>query len=201
MSQLILILIASVFFTSCASQKSKTFLDTFEDNKVYHKHLGKTESTKLLNGLADRAVFTATYLYTPIEDKNDTRDEQFIVSFYFNDEEFLFDEGDFNLTLRSTLSVKKKAKAKDKAKIKVKKEKEQNKKKTLVYAKNVKHLSSTDKHLKDISFVAPWQEYYLVTFPHLESKQLYLMFKSDYYGEGYLYFSKVSKYTLTKEAF
>ena len=196
---------AAIFIAGCGEQDP--ILQTYEKNKQYHKHLEKTESTELADGLANRAVFTATYLYTPTEEKNDTRDEKFIVNLYFNDEEVLYDEGDFNLTLLSKLPKKKKKeketlKKKEKVlTVKEKEAKEKAKKKNMRLVKSIKKLNANDPILKDISLVSEWSQFYLVTFPHFEKKRFYLMFDSVFYGKGTLEFAKVSKFVFTKEAF
>jgi hypothetical protein len=58
-----------------------------------------------------------------------------------------------------------------------------------------------DERLNQLSFVTPWSSYYLVTFPHQSTKKLMLLFESKEYGKGTLYFAKVAKYVLSKEAF
>ena len=202
MLRVLFITAITIFITGCGDKDP--FLKTYEKNKEYHDQLGKTESTELREGLANRAVFTATYLFTPTDDKNDTRDEKFIVNLYFNDEEVIYNEGDFNLTLLSKLPKKKKKSAKKKPKKKKKdlteKEKEAEKNK-IRFVKSVKKLDASDPLLKNISLVSEWSDYYLVTFPHIKKKRFYLVFDSVFYGKGDLRFSKVSKYVFTKEAF
>jgi hypothetical protein len=117
-------------------------------------------------------MLTATYLYTPNFDNNDTRDEVFIVG--------LSMEGKASGSLNSegnTLTLNGKT------------------------AKEIKALSLNDERLKDVSFVTPWSSYYLVTFPHESNKKITLLFESKHYGKGELHFAKVAKYVLTKEAF
>jgi len=67
--------------------------------------------------------------------------------------------------------------------------------------KSIKKLKEDDKRLKNISFVSEWSHFYLVTFSHTSSKSFKLIFNSELYGKGELYFAKVAKYVLTKKAF
>ncbi len=46
----------------------------------------KTEKIQLYDGNVTKAMLTATYMYTKNFEKNDTRDEEFIVGFHLEDE-------------------------------------------------------------------------------------------------------------------
>jgi hypothetical protein len=117
-------------------------------------------------------MLTATYLYTPNFENNDTRDEAFIVGLHLDDEASRnINSSEYSLTLNGEIP------------------------------KEVKELSSDDARLKDISFVTDWGSYYLVTFPHVSNKKITLVFESSLYGKGQLHFAKVAKYVLNKEVF
>ena len=158
--------------TGCSSKDEQKFLNIYEENKVYHQGLQRTEKAQLYDSEnVTKAMLTATYLYTPVKDKNDTRDEKFIVGLYIEDDEMSYSSNDYTLTLNETA------------------------------AKNVKKLSKNDARLKDLSFVSDWSTFYLFTFPHTNSKSFHLLFQSDQYGTSKLHFSKTAKYVLNKKAF
>lgn len=162
--------IAIVLLLGCTSKKEQDLMQAYTEKIGYHKHLQKTEKTQLYEDNVTKALLTATYLYTPNYEKNDTRDEVFIVGIYLDDEasEYSDKEG-YTLTLNNKA------------------------------AKEVKDLAVGDEQLKDISFVSEWGSYYLVTFPHVGSKKLTLVLDSEAYGKGILHFAKVAKYVLTKK--
>lgn len=164
--------IAIVLLLGCTSKKEQDLMQAYTDKINYHKLLQKTEKTQLYENNVTKALLTATYLYTPNYEKNDTRDEVFIVGIHMEDEESVYpDTQEYNLTLNNK-SVK-----------------------------EVKSLALDDERLKDISFVSEWGSYYLVTFPHVSSKKLTLVLDSELYGKGILHFAKVAKYVLSKKSF
>lgn len=167
------ILSLSIFmFIGCSSKEQDHLSKVFEKEKQYHETLLKTEKVQLYDGQVTKAVMTATYLFTPTEDLNDSRDEKFIVGIYIEDEEEShLDAAGYSLTLDG------------------------------VEPKSVVALKKDDPRLKDVSFKADWSEFYLITFPHTSKKSFYLIFESDLYGTGKLYFAKVAKYVLTKNPF
>jgi hypothetical protein len=67
--------------------------------------------------------------------------------------------------------------------------------------KSIQTLEANDPLLKNISFISEWNYFYVVTFPHVQSKSFKLIFESDVYGKGELKFAKVAKYVLTKKGF
>ncbi|RLA69948.1 MAG: hypothetical protein DRG09_04530 [Epsilonproteobacteria bacterium] len=158
-----------VLLLGCTSKEERSLMDSYTKNINYHKQLQKTEKTQLYENNVTKVMMTATYLYTPTEDKNDTRDETFIVGIHLENE--ASEELNYGLLLNGTK------------------------------AKEVEELSTDDARLKELSFISEWGEYYLVTFPHVKSKKVTLVFESDRYGKGKLYFAKVAKYILTKQAF
>ena len=98
-------LTALVLIAGCSSKEEEKFFNLYEKNKVYHLELQKTEKAQLYDDEnVTKALLTATYLYTPAEDQNDTCDEKFIVGLYVEDEEF--GGNDYNLTLNNTLPKK-----------------------------------------------------------------------------------------------
>jgi len=160
-----------LLWVGCTSKDERRFLETYNTNKNYHVNLKKTEKTELKDGNYTKALLTATYLFEPVKDKNDTRVEQFIVGLYVDGEEQSFMNGEYNLTLEGEAPQK------------------------------VKTLAHNDPKLKNISFVLEWTQFYLFTFPHTKKKSFNLIFESPLYGKGTLHFAKVAKYVLTKKPF
>ena len=172
MRNIILTLSAIALLLGCTSKEEKALMQAYEKNKSYHKQLQKTEKIQLYDGLVTKVLLTATYLYEPNYQKDDKRDETFIVGVYLEESEIqTFNQEGFSLTLNGNMH------------------------------KSIKKLEKGDKRLKNISFVSEWSHFYLVTFPHTSSKSFKLIFKSDRYGEGELHFAKVAKYVLTKKVF
>ena len=162
-----LLLLTSLLFVGCTSVKNEDVLLSFHNNLKYHQTLRKTEKVQLYDNNETKAMLTATYLYTPTFENNDTRDEVFIVGIHLEEETTSsLDKENYHLTLNNTV------------------------------AKEVKLLHRGDSVLKNISFVTNWGSYYLVTFPHTKMKSFNLVFESSDYGKGILHFAKVAKYTL-----
>ena len=186
---------AVVLLGGCTSPERVKLLHTYEKEKTYHKRLIKTEKVQLYEGNLTKVTLTATYLnrnsrakegekdsfinyMNPFEIFEDRakrtpkEDERFIVGIYVDDEG-VDKEGlyDFKLTLNHKTP------------------------------KSVKALSESDPRLKDISFVAEWSQFFLVTFPHINSDRLTMEFESDQYGKGTLHFAKKAKYVYTRKAF
>lgn len=158
-----------VLLLGCTSKEERSLMESYKNKINYHKQLQKTEKTQLYENNVTKVMMTATYLYTPTLDKNDTRDEAFIVGIHLEDE--ASEALNYSLLLNGT------------------------------EVKEIKALSADDTRLKELSFISEWGEYYLVTFPHVKSKKVTLVFESDRYGKGKLHFAKVMKYVLTKQAF
>jgi len=220
MYKLFVMITALVFFVACSSKEQKALMQTYDKEKNYHMQLQKTEKTQLYDGQFTKAMLTVTYLFEQSVDKNDTRDEVFIVGIYIEEDEYdtfdevSFEEDDYTLVLKDTRTKKSKTKKgkskKDKEKKeeakedKTKKDKDtEDKEKTKKdkSPKSVKKLKLDDPLLKDISFKSEWSKFYLVTFPNTKKKSFKLVFESDFYGKGELNFAKVSKFVLTKQAF
>ena len=198
MYKIFVMIIALVIFAACTSKEQKTLMQTYEKEKNYHMQLQKTEKTQLYDGQVTKAMLTATYLFEQSVDKNDTRDEVFIVGIYIEEneddafDEDSFEEDEYTLVLRDVPRKKSKTQ-KDKTKEdKTKKDK---------LPKSIKQLRIGDPLLKDISFKSEWSKFYLVTFPNTKKKSFKLVFESYFYGKGELKFAKVSKFVLTGEVF
>jgi hypothetical protein len=201
-------IITLVFFVACTSKEQQALMETYDKEKNYHMQLQKTEKTQLYDGQVTKAMLTATYLFEQSVDKNDTRDEVFIVGIYIEEDEYdtfdevSFEEDDYTLVLRDVpikKSKTKKEKSKENKRKKDKTKKDEDKKDKL--PKSIKLLKEGDPLLKDISFKSEWSKFYLVTFPHTKKRSFKLIFESDFYGRGELKFAKVSKFVLTGQAF
>ena len=172
----------------CSSKEEQALLSAYTQKSQYHKHLQRTEKAELHDANSSVALITATHLYTPSHDKNDTSDEVFIIGVQFEDSDnskMLFDKSstfdkDKNITLTNeneyilTLNKKK--------------------------ASKVVPLPNDDKRLKKLSFITQWVDYYEVTFPHTGSR-FSLEFANAYYGKKALRFSKLPKFVYTKKGF
>ncbi len=164
--------IAIALLLGCTSKQETDLMQAYNEKVNYHKQLQKTEKTQLYQDNVTKAMLTATYLYIPNFENNDTRDEVFIVGLYLEDKASGKINGKGN-----TLTLNGKT------------------------AKEIKSLGLDDERLKNLPFVTPWSSYYLVTFPHESNKKITLLYESDLYGKGKLHFAKVAKYVLNKEAF
>ena len=172
MIKMMLPLITLALLVGCSSKEQDALMQAYDKEKNYHMKLQKTEKTQLYDAQVTKAMLTATYLFEHSIDKNDTRDEVFVVGIYAEDEEnTFFNDIGYTLTLND------------------------------VVPKSTKLLKENDPMLKEISFVSEWSQFYLVKFPHTPSKSFKLIFKSDMYGKGELHFAKVAKFVLSKKAF
>ncbi|HIQ46384.1 MAG TPA: hypothetical protein EYH57_02055 [Sulfurovum sp.] len=84
----------------CTSKEESALMKSYTEKMNYHKKLQKTEKVQLYENNVTKVMLTATYLYTPTEDKNDTRDELFIVGIHFEDG--ASDESGYSLLLNTT---------------------------------------------------------------------------------------------------
>jgi len=172
MVKMLLFPITFLLLVGCSSKEQELLMQAYDKDKNYHMKLQKTEKIQLYDAQVTKAMLTATYLFEQTLDKNDTRDEVFVVGIYADDEEKIsFNDSRYTLTLNK------------------------------VTPKYIKLLKENDPMLKNISFVSEWSQFYLVTFPHTSSKSFKLVFESDIYGKGKLYFAKVAKYVFSKEIF
>jgi len=181
MLRLFLGLLIVFFFVGCSSKEEQALYKSYKDNINYHKQLQKTEKVEIYDlNHTSIAILTATHVYTPNFEKNDTRDEVFIVGVAFDnpDVSYLnFDQNttteninEYTLTLHSNRAIK------------------------------VVPLKHNDKRLKGISFVMDWANYYEVTYPHV-GRQFTLLFGNGTYDNSRLNFAKVAKFVYTKKGF
>jgi len=164
----------------CSSKEERVLLASFQKTDAYHKHLQRTEKAELFDGNTSVAFITATHLYTANNDKNDTRDEVFIIGVQFEDNdnarmtldknETLTNDNDYILTLNKNHAIK------------------------------VIPLSHDDIRLKEFSFVTSWGKYYELTYPHAKVR-FSLVFSNARYGDKALIFSKIPKFVYTKKGF
>jgi len=147
-------------------------MEAYSQKISYHKQLQKTEKIQFYQDQETKVLLTATYLYTPHYEKNDTRDEMFIVGLHLHEEaDDNMQSSEYTLTLNGQSPTE------------------------------IERVHPDDVRFKDLSFVTEWADYYLVTFPHVPNKKITLDFESEHYGKGTLHFAKVAKYVLNKEAF
>lgn len=172
MLRMLMAIMVMTLLWGCTSKEEKALIKVYEKNKTYHRLLQKTEKIQLYEDKVSKLLLTATYLTTPPGEKLHKKDEVFLVGFYVEDEELGGLDGD-NFFL--TLDGKK--------------------------AKSIKRLDKKSKYLKNISFNAEWNQYYLLHFPYTSKKSFHLILQSKPYGKGILYFSKVAKYVLSKKGF
>jgi hypothetical protein len=179
MYKLFLGLMVVALFVGCSSKEEKALLKSYTQKIDYHKHLQQTEKAELFDGDSSMAILTATYIYSPSFEKNDTREEVFIVGVQFEnpeDSKMIFNKNKSTHTNEYTLTLRGKK------------------------ANKVVHLSENDKRLDGLSFITDWGEYYEVTYPHT-GKRFTLVFKNAKYGTSTLNFAKVAKFVYTKKGF
>ena len=100
MLRLSITFIALALLFGCTSKKEEELMQAYHDKVNYHKLLQKTEKTQLYENNVTKVMLTATYLYTPNYEKNDTRDEVFIVGIHLEDEASEYPAAqEYNLTL------------------------------------------------------------------------------------------------------
>ena len=153
-----IVFIAIVLLIGCTSKSEKDLLETYQQDITYHKQLQRTEKIQFYQDDETKVMFIATYLYTPTYEKNDTRDERFIVGLHLHENlEEDINSSEYTLTLNSESP------------------------------KEIKRLQSDDEALQDLSFITDWADYYLVKFPHVSNKKITLVFESEHYGKGKLH--------------
>ena len=164
----------------CSSKEEQALVDSYTKKNTYHKNLQRTEKVELYDGNASVAMLTATHIYTPNFEKNDTREEVFIIAVSFEEPEIS----------RLRFDIKSKDAGEDEYVLTLNKKK----------ATKVLHLDASDKKLEHVSFVTGWGEYYEVKFPHVGTK-FSLEFSNPNYGKGKLKFSKIPKFVYTNKGF
>lgn len=174
-------LIAVMLFVGCASKEEESLLKSYSEKQQYHKYLQQTEKTELYdeNNLSI-GIAIATHMYTPTSEKNDTRDEVFILGVSFENPEDYTIDFDTNSTKYSSnkyvLTLDNNS------------------------SKSVQKLSQNDPRLKDISFVTQWGTYYEVHFAHTGSR-FALLLSHETNRNATFSFSKVPKFVYTKKGF
>jgi len=184
MFRLLFLAMIVLIISGCSSTKEQNLLKSYSKNIEYHKNLQQTQSATLRLGEESVASITATYMFRPTAEKNDTREEEFIVSVNFEDknasmnfnQNAMFPSKDtgvesYTLTINTLKAIK------------------------------VEALCYKDKRLKNHSFITPWSQYYKVTFPHIPSKMFNIKFANQKYGSIFLNFSKIAKFVYTKKGF
>ena len=79
-------LITIGFLVGCTTSREDALIQSYQQKVDYHKQLQKTEKIQLFDNNVTKIVLTATYLYRPNFEKNDLRDEEFIIGIHFEDE-------------------------------------------------------------------------------------------------------------------
>lgn len=82
MLRLMIVLTGIVLLLGCTSKEEIELMKAYTKNINYHKQLQKTEKIQLYENNVTKVMVTATYLYTQTHDKNDTRDESFILGIH-----------------------------------------------------------------------------------------------------------------------
>ncbi len=81
-----ILLIATAFLVSCTTSREDALIKSYKENVDYHKQLQKTEKIQFFYKNITTLVVTATYLYKQNFEKNDNRDEEFLIGIHFEDE-------------------------------------------------------------------------------------------------------------------
>ncbi|MDQ7046777.1 MAG: hypothetical protein Q9M39_03855 [Sulfurovum sp.] len=87
MLRLYIACVGIVLFLGCTSKEETALMKSYTKNINYHKQLQKTEKIQLYENNITKVMLTATYLYTAVADKNDTRHEVFIIGLHLEDED------------------------------------------------------------------------------------------------------------------
>ncbi len=176
----------------CSSKEKKALMKEFVSKKSYYKTLQNTEKILLTENNVTKAVLTATYFYTPtLKSSISKDDEKFIVGLYLEGEEITSLSDIWGVLKDSDLKKQESNKTMNEEFVLT-----LNGKKPL----RIEKIAADDSRLKKLSFVTEWSTYALVTFKHVNSKQLVLQFKSKQFGKGSAIFSKVAKYVLTGDS-
>ena len=161
-----------LLLSACSTKEYDKLQHLYEKEKAYHARLIKTEKAQFYEDGLTKILLTATYLNEQNSSKNaPEEDERFIVGLYVDESVDNAVLNDFNLTLDGTPP------------------------------KAIVALKENDPRLKLLSFKAPWNRFFLVTFPHTPKKRFTLIFESEAYGRKVLDFAKKAKYTFTHTAF
>ena len=161
-----------LLLAGCSTKEYAQLEQSYEKEKAYHASLIKTEKVQIYEDGLTKLLLTATYLNEQNSSKNaPEEDERFIVGLYVDESVDNSLLNDFNLTLEG------------------------------MPPKGIVPLKKNDPRLKLLSFKAPWNRFFFVTFPYSPKKRFKLIFESDAYGRKELDFAKKAKYTFTRTAF
>ncbi|MDQ7085012.1 MAG: hypothetical protein Q9M36_08785 [Sulfurovum sp.] len=86
MFKLFVTIIVGILLLGCSSQKEQALLKSYTEKTQYHKNLQQTESAELKLGIQRMAMLTATYLFRPNFENNDSRAEVFIIGLEFEED-------------------------------------------------------------------------------------------------------------------
>lgn len=165
-------LLLVLLLAGCTTKEQIKLEQSYEKEKDYHAKLIKTEKAQMYEDGLTKVVLTATYLNEQNASENAKQpDERFIVGLYVDENVDNSQLNDFNLTLDGTPP------------------------------KAIVLLKAHDPRLKMLSFKAPWNHFFLVTFPYTSKQRFKLIFESKVYGKKTLDFAKKAKYTFTHTAF
>jgi len=158
----------------CSSKNEKTFMKVYTESKVISKKLQKTEKIQLYDPQqgTTKVLLTSTYISKKQISKKIKTDEKFIIGLYIDDNE----TEDVHL---ESFSLRLNGKA----------------------PKSIKTLKENNTLLKNIPFVFPWTQFYIVHFPHTPQKSMKFTIYHGFYGKGEADFAKVAKFVLHKKAY
>jgi hypothetical protein len=159
-------LLGVVFLAGCSSKEEHDLTALYTAKMKQGKALQKTEKIQFYEDEVTQMSLVATYLYVP-KITTTNDDEIFVVGVHAEDD-----------SLATLSSKKEQLTLNDEA------------------PKEIKLLQKGDERIQKVSFLNPWNRYYLVTFAHIKSKKLTLSYTHQKYGTGVLYFAKVAKYVL-----
>lgn len=160
-----------LLLVGCGSGNHQALEQKIENQKAYCKNLQKSEKIQFYENNETKALFTATYLFSQTSDSNDTREEQFVIGMFTDD------EGMEGLGNGYTVSLEGEA------------------------PKSITPLDAQSKYLQNMPVMTEWSEYYLVTFPHTSKKKFDLIFTNELYGKQQMHFAKVAKYVISKKVY
>lgn len=86
MLKFIMVLTGIAVLLGCTSKEEIELMRAYKEKIKYHKALQQTEKIQLYENNVTKVMVTATYLYHPVPDKNDTRDESFVVGIHLEDD-------------------------------------------------------------------------------------------------------------------
>ncbi|MEA2047303.1 MAG: hypothetical protein U9O64_02530 [Campylobacterota bacterium] len=97
MLRCMIVLTGIAVLLGCTSKEEIELMKAYKEKIKYHKALQKTEKIQLYENNMTKVMVTATYLYHLVPDKNDTRDESFVVGIHLEDD--VSDDSGYKLLL------------------------------------------------------------------------------------------------------